>query len=183
MGGGCNERAPTALQHPDRSHRHPCPPSPSFLRRQEPRRPPNAPNSSLPHSRGEVRWGVEATSGRQPPSNTRSLPPSSLHLSPTPRSPRPSFLASPIIPALSPSFLRRQEPRACDGCAHHRRRPVLQRNGWWRVGGLWMPPGSCLRRNDGEGAGVYGSMDALWRSGGGRGTRSLVDARCLSPPT
>ena len=66
--------------------------------------PPPFPNSSLPPSRGEVRWGVEARerargrcakprSPTQPPPQARCLqPPAS------------------VIPAFPPSFLRRQEP-------------------------------------------------------------------------
>ena len=50
------------LQHPDRPATPPSPlcPLPSFLRRQEPTHPSVRlhPNSSLPPSRGEVRWGV-----------------------------------------------------------------------------------------------------------------------------
>ena len=55
------------------------------------------PNSSLPPGRGEVRWGV----GRHEP-RTNATP-----QSPTPRIPH---TPSSVIPAPSPSFLRRQEP-------------------------------------------------------------------------
>ena len=79
------------LRHSRAPLRHSC------AGRNPPRLPPHCPtspfpNSSLPPSRGEVRWGVEAPSHPQPPS--------------TPRSPPPSF------PRPSPSFLRRQEPTA-----------------------------------------------------------------------
>ena len=57
------------------------------------------PNSSLPPSRGEVRWGV---GGREPPPAAEPPPaPSGAH-------PR---LRHPCTPL--PSFLRRQEPTAC----------------------------------------------------------------------
>ena len=281
---------------------------------------------------GRLGGGWEATSERQPPSNTRSLPPSPLHLSPTPRSPTHHSSYHPLSCPLPSSFLRRQEPSACDSCAHHRRRPppllrplrhscapsvIPAQAGTHppqrplsppihpsplpggRLGGGWeatserQPPSntrsppavipaplsstpiahpsflaspiipapslrhSCAGRNParataalttadalrhscapfvipvqagtqrvrrlrsppqtpsgtpaqwlvaGRGLGgrlvpacagmtdgaqectegapeVCGSVDALWRSGGGRSTRSLVDARCLSPPT
>ena len=47
--------------------------------------------------------------------------------------------------------------------------------------GMGASGGSCLRRNDGRGAGMTG----VWmRSGGARApARSLVDARCAAPPT
>ena len=48
--------------------------------------------------------------------------------------------------------------------------------GKWGVCG-----GSCLRRNDGEGRGNDGGVDALRRVRAA--ARPLVDARGLSPPT
>ena len=55
---------PAPNRHPCAPHPPPLRPQPSFLRRQEPTSPqhffpPPFPNSSLPPSRGEVRWGVE----------------------------------------------------------------------------------------------------------------------------
>ncbi len=57
------------------------------------------PNSSLPPSRGEVRWGVGGCERAQR---------QSVHQHPL----RHYSSAHPIIPAPFPSFLRRQEPRA-----------------------------------------------------------------------
>ncbi len=73
-------------------------PSPSFLRRQEPTHPhiPHpVPNSSLPPTRGEVRWGVGGP--ERPPAAERQPAPSKTH---------PHFRHS----CAPPSFLRRQEP-------------------------------------------------------------------------
>ena len=67
---------------------------------------PPFPNSSLPPSRGEARWGVGAPSQRQPLSNTPN------RLSHHSRTPSCHSRALPVIPAPFPSFLRRQEPPA-----------------------------------------------------------------------
>ncbi len=85
-------------------------PLPSFLRRQEPALPPPSPpilnsfhqppasrippipNSSLPPSRGEVRWGV---GGREPPPSGRAAARTLRSASTPPSSPRPL----PVIPA------------------------------------------------------------------------------------
>ena len=130
--------AHTNLQLPRLQVRHTALP-PSFLRRQEPRTPapaPSSPNSSLPPTRGEVRWGVRG-SERPPasewppalfesglPASCRALPPSFPRLSPSFPYPSPSFpyplhhtyalsvtpTPSPSFLRPSPSFLRRQEP-------------------------------------------------------------------------
>ena len=81
--------------------RHPRAPSPSFLRRQE-HTPPihpsplthttSFPNSSLPPSRGEVRWGVRGHE-RPPAAERQSAPPS-----PPSNPPSPSPHPSPVIP-------------------------------------------------------------------------------------
>ena len=83
--------------------RHSYAPPPSFLRRQEPTAPQHSfpapfPNSSLPPSRGEVRWGVR---GRD-----RPLPPT-FH-------PRPIYLPSPPgnISTSPPARLPPSEPCA-----------------------------------------------------------------------
>ncbi len=73
------------------------------------------PNSSLPPSRGEVRWGVGGPERAPPSVCTTPSPPHPLPLPPFPRPPS-------VIPAQAgthprhsraplPSFLRRQEPR------------------------------------------------------------------------
>ena len=88
------------------------------------------PNSSLPPSRGEVRWGVEAPSHRHQPCAPRS--PISLLLRRIPRPPT-SFLRPP------PSFLRRQEPRP----SHTRTSPSPIHPSplpGGRLGGGWKPP-------------------------------------------
>ncbi len=236
-------------------------PLPSFLRRQERAltagippspRPTLFPNSSLPPSRGEVRWGVErrkpapqsrhapiarvafrstipALPRRSSPSvvplsrhssfsviparpfrhscvgrNARSprasrrahaQPSSPIHPSPLPGgrlgggwnaasqhrsrdTPRIAHIAfRSTIPALSPSFLRRQEhglqrryaPQHPDGLAKW----LSSAAGDAGRGEAWSRARSCLRRNDERGAGM---MD--------RGVARLVAAaRCLPPPT
>ena len=100
---------------------------PSFLRRQEPLTPTPTlfPNSSLPPSRGEVRWGVGVPSVRHRSRAPRSPTPLPLHHPHAPPpvapcAPHPSFL-HPLRhscagrnltrwapPALAPSLLRRR---------------------------------------------------------------------------
>ena len=134
--------------------------------------------SPLPGGRLGGGWRQRASASRPPtPDPSRRHPCTSLqHPDRPPIIPRLTHYPCP----LPSSFLRRQEPSACDGCAHHRRRPAARlRNGWWAVGMVgwvaWGRAGSCLRRNDG-GRGVRmterapevcGSVDALWRSGEG----------------
>ena len=104
--GGRRPRAatasPTRPDHPRHPpFRHPRAAPPSFLRRQEPPRPAPSlapapfPNSSLPPSRGEVRWGVRS---HEPPPPALHAP--IAHAAPLSVTPTPPH----------PSFLRRQEP-------------------------------------------------------------------------
>ena len=96
MGGG-RPRATTSGRAAARTLRSAStPPSfprplPSFLRRQEPTAPQHSfpapiPNSSLPPSRGEVRWGVR---GREPPpaAEPPPAPPERIHASVIPAPP------------------------------------------------------------------------------------------------
>ena len=143
-------------------------PLPSFLRRQEPTTKNTIlfPNSSLPPSRGEVRWGVE----RREPTRQSRCAPIAWHRSPA----LPLFRRSCVS---SPSFLRRQEPRRTttlrpsparrrSNVAWAARRNVAARSG----AGARLA--SCLRRNDGEGA---------WGWSGGRAARLVRRSRTPTP--
>ena len=132
------------------------------------------PRSVIPAQAGTCtpRSVIPAQAGTHAPQRTKPLPSSPIHPSPLlggrlgggcgapsihqrpkwPPALPPERIHTSVIPTI-PSFLRRQE------CAQRRR-----------------PPGSCLRRNDGEGAEMYGRGDR------GVGER-LADARSLPPPT
>ena len=115
---------PTPRLRRPRPLRHTCP-FPSFLRRQEPRRSPTPalaasisprppptrhprpfPNSSLPPTRGEVRWGVGS---HEPTHQARPAPITTPHLH-RPRPLRRTYALPPSYLRPLPSFLRRQEP-------------------------------------------------------------------------
>ena len=99
---------------PEHRHRHPLSvipaPHSSFLRRQEPTSPhlPSPfPNSSLPPSRGEVRWGVRGNARLPTALAYTPIAPPTIP-APLPSFPRPlrHTSAPPVIPAPLPSFLR-----------------------------------------------------------------------------
>ena len=123
------------------------------------------PNSSLPPSRGEVRWGVGVPSRRhrpRPAPITHAIPPPSPPL-PSVIPARPSVTPTPpsVIPAPAPSFLRRQEPtrRSPPALAPNIRRRGSSLASRQDVAARANTGGrldSCLRRNDGGSAGVTG---------------------------
>ena len=190
------------------------PPPPSFLRRQKPgnlhpqyppqhpANPHTFPNSSLPPSRGEVRWGVRRN--ERPPATecpSRPTPPERIHASVYPLHPfRTPCAPSAYTPTPPPytaapplsSFLRRQEPTARRGGSVPPPLAAERKRLWWAVGMLGRAlggrsPGSCLRRNDGGRAGITGEgrNTGEGRDDGGRdrGVEGrLALARCLPPP-
>ena len=173
------------LRHSCVLHRHPAPLSviPAQAGTYAPPTPRAPfPNSSLPPSRGEVRWGVER---REPRTKLRSQRrPSSRHtcalLLPYPRPP-----SSPCVPlrhSVPPSVIPAQAGTTEGGQFHPflftGERPQFIPPPWKGGGmnwgrGVWVgvggAAGSCLRRNDGE-------------SDRGVEERS-ANARNLPPPT
>ena len=129
----------------------PAPP-PSFLRRQEP--PANthrSPNSSLPPSKGEVRWGVGVPSRPHRSCAPRSPTPRPLRHSCTPSViPAPPSVIpapSPSYPRPHPSFLRRQEPPANIHRSPNSSLPPGRGEVRWGVGVPSRPHWSCAPRS------------------------------------
>ena len=174
LGGGWEaasvHQRPSGRPHSSRTYprfRHSCPSSPSFLRLfrhscallrhscagRNPRNltaaPPPSPIHPSPLEGGRLGGGWEAASVHQRPSghphSSRTYPRFRHSYPPPP----PSFLR-PI-----PSFLRRQEP----GRPPRPLPPALRRSAAGRLRWCEQPSralGSCLRRNDGGGAGMTG---------------------------
>ena len=104
-------------------------------------------------------WSTQKPPPTPRKNKTRTLSPPPLPsfpcLSPTSRSPLPSFphpshhsRTPPVILAPPPSFLRRQEPSACDASSHHLSGPAARKRPWsavetsrrvLRVEAAWVP--------------------------------------------
>ena len=165
-GVGRHERAPPLASHRDRlRHSSPPPPLPPpslrpllVIPAQAGTNPPLFPNSSLPPSRGEVRWGVGAPSVRHQ-SRHAPIARGPLFFATTAPSVIPAPLSAPLRPfrhSCALSVIPAQAGTRAAGAAHLA--PNIQRRrGAAQVGrrsiaahrGDGGRPDSCLRRNDG----------------------------------